>query len=201
MESAPWLNAGPPTKLTIMTMRRWRRRPGRIFSATQRRSPILEAAARRGALTNGWLIAGGRAPAKRRSAFRLARLLLAGDDAAKAKTLIAANAHPDLFVAERLYDEKTERLASEISVETIRRLTQFLTRTPSLGDWRVAIVDTADALNRNAANALLKALEEPPPRTTLFLLSVAPGRLLATIRSRCRKVSLPPWRRTGSPHS
>ncbi|MEK7266887.1 MAG: DNA polymerase III subunit delta', partial [Pseudomonadota bacterium] len=64
--------------------------------------------------------------------------------------------------------------------------------TASMGGWRVAIIDTADDLNRNSANALLKALEEPPPRTAIFVLSAAPGRLLATIRSRCRRIDLRP---------
>jgi len=156
-----------------------------------------------GALANGWLISGGEGIGKATLAFRLARMLLWPDrpstgsslevpTTARASTLVAAGAHPDLFIAERLYDEKKERYAAEISIDTIRNLSHFLSHTASMGGWRVAIVDTADNLNRNSANALLKVLEEPPPKTAIFVLSAAPGRLLATIRSRCRRVDLRP---------
>src|SRR3990167_650756 len=156
-----------------------------------------------GALANGWLIAGGEGAGKATLAFRLARALLWRERPAGAQTLdvpetervfslVASAGHPDLFVAERKYDEKKERHATEISIEVIRELTHFLNHTASMGGWRVAIIDTADDLNRNSANALLKALEEPPPRTAIFVLSAAPGRLLATIRSRCRRLDLRP---------
>ena len=156
-----------------------------------------------GALANGWLIAGGEGIGKATLAFRLARALLWSErpadcatldapEASRTYSLVASNGHPDLFVAERTYDEKKERHASEISIEVIRDLTHFLNHTASMGGWRVAIIDTADDLNRNSANALLKALEEPPARTAIFVLSAAPGRLLATIRSRCRRIDLRP---------
>lgn len=162
----------------------------------------LRAALNEGALSNGWLITGQKGAGKATLAYRLARAMLdpsALSDANSLQTpasarvfrLVAARAHPDLFVAERLYDEKTQRLATEISVETIRKLNAFLSRTAA-GAWRVAIVDSADDLNRNAANALLKSLEEPPPRTAILLTANAPGRLLATIRSRCRRIALRP---------
>jgi len=156
-----------------------------------------------GALANGWLITGGEGAGKATLAFRLARALLWNarpNDLAtlevpkskRAYSLVASGAHPDLFVAERQYDDKKDRHATEISVEVIRELTQFLNHTAAMGGWRVAIIDTADDLNRNSANALLKALEEPPPRTAIFVLSAVPGRLLATIRSRCRRIDLKP---------
>ena len=156
-----------------------------------------------GALANGWLIAGGEGVGKATLAFRLARALLWRErptdfssldvpETLRAHSLVASGGHPDLFVAERQYDEKKERYATEISIEVIRDLTHFLNHTASMGGWRVAIIDTADDLNRNSANALLKALEEPPPRTAIFVLSAAPGRLLATIRSRCRRIDLRP---------
>ena len=156
-----------------------------------------------GALVNGWLITGGEGNGKATLAFRLARALLWRErpvdnndlhvpEDSRAFALVASGGHPDLFVAARKYDEKKERYATEISVETIRDLTMFLNHTASMGGWRVAIVDTADDLNRNSANALLKALEEPPARTAIFLLSATPGRLLATIRSRCRRIDLRP---------
>ncbi len=163
----------------------------------------LRAAIGEGTLTHGWILAGPEGCGKATLAYRIARALLepsALSDAqsldmpetAKAFRHIAAEAHPDLFVAERLYDEKKGRRQSEITVETIRKLTNFLNRTASGGGARIAIVDTADDMNRNAANALLKALEEPPEGATLLLLSSAPGRLLPTIRSRCRRLDMSP---------
>lgn len=156
-----------------------------------------------GALSHGWLITGPAGAGKATFAYRLARGLLDPDalrnaqnfdmdEAAAVFRLVAAGAHPDLFVAEREWDDKKARYKTEITVETIRKLTMFLNRTASAGGWRVAIVDTADDMNKNAANALLKILEEPPEKAALLLLSAAPGRLLATIRSRCRRIALPP---------
>lgn len=141
-------------------------------------------------LLNGWLVTGGEGTGKATLAYLLARRLLGNSE--QSNNLVANASHPDLFVAERLYDEKKGVYASEIKIETIRKLNSFLNHTPSMGGWRIAIIDTADDLNRNAANALLKVLEEPPQKTTLFLLSASPGRLLPTIRSRCRKIDLRP---------
>ena len=79
-----------------------------------------------------------------------------------------------------------------LGVEEIRKLAGFFGMTSGAGGWRVAIVDTADEMNDNAANALLKLLEEPPGRAMLLLLSNTPGRLLPTIRSRCQRLVLRP---------
>lgn len=155
-----------------------------------------------GALANGWLIAGGEGAGKATLAYRIARRLLdrsrrsdaSGLDVAtnsEAFALVASGGHPDLFVAERRFDEKKDAYDANIAVETIRELTHFLQMTAAMGGWRVVIIDTADDLNRSSQNALLKSLEEPPPRTALLLLSAAPGRLPATIRSRCRRIDLP----------
>jgi DNA polymerase-3 subunit delta' len=163
----------------------------------------LRALVAAGGVSNGWLITGPEGAGKATLAYRLARAILEpgalapgeGLDMApeaRAFRLIAGRAHPDLFVADRPYDEKTERQLSEIPVETIRNLTGFLNRTAAGGGWRVAIIDPADALNRNAANALLKSLEEPPQRSALFLVCNQPSRLPATIRSRCRRIRLAP---------
>src|SRR5207302_4332417 len=79
---------------------------------------------------------------------------------------------------------------SEIVVDDVRGLGEFIHMTPAMGEWRVAIIDAADEMNRNAANAVLKILEEPPPKAVLLIVAHAPGRLLATIRSRCRRLAL-----------
>lgn len=100
--------------------------------------------------------------------------------------------HSDLRVLRCALNEKTGKLRTEITIDQIRGAVEFLHMTPGESFWRVLIVDSADELNSNAANALLKILEEPRPRTVIILISHAPGRLLPTIRSRCRKLSLEP---------
>jgi DNA polymerase-3 subunit delta' len=105
---------------------------------------------------------------------------------------VAMQSHADLRSVERSINEKTGKLRSEIVVSDVRDLSSFLRLTPAEGGWRIAIVDAADEMNRNAANALLKILEEPPDRAVLLVVSHAPGRLLPTIRSRCRKLPLQP---------
>ena len=104
----------------------------------------------------------------------------------------AAGAHPGLLVLKRGVNPKTGKLMTVLSVDEIRRLAGFFGMTSGAGGWRVAIVDTADDMNDNAANALLKMLEEPPGRAMLLLLSNTPGRLLPTIRSRCQRLDLRP---------
>lgn len=99
--------------------------------------------------------------------------------------LIAAGSHMDLRCLERTADT-TGKLRSGIRVDEVRALQPLFRSTPALGDWRVIIVDSIDDMNRAAANALLKNLEEPPPQTLFLCVSHAPGRLLPTIRSRCR---------------
>jgi len=90
----------------------------------------------------------------------------------------------------RPYDQRNKRFAASIPVDEVRRLRSFLAFTAAPGNWRVVIVDSADDLNISSANALLKSLEEPPTRTVFFLVSSEPGRLLPTIRSRCRVLEL-----------
>ncbi|MFN3868696.1 MAG: DNA polymerase III subunit delta', partial [Hyphomicrobiaceae bacterium] len=92
----------------------------------------------------------------------------------------------------RQYNMKEKKIPASISVDDVRRLRTFLGLRAAEGAWRVVIVDSADELNVNAANALLKSLEEPPPRTLFVLISAEPGRLLPTIRSRCRRLDLAP---------
>ena len=102
--------------------------------------------------------------------------------------LVREGSHPDMRWLRRLENEKTGNLARNISVDQVRALGEFLSLTPALSDWRVAVIDSIDDLEPSAANALLKILEEPPSNTVFLLVSHAPGRLLPTIRSRCRRL-------------
>ena len=101
--------------------------------------------------------------------------------------LMAAGSHPDFRWLERL-ERPTGGLARNINVDQVRSLGNLLAVTPSMSPWRAVVIDAADDLEASAANALLKMLEEPPANTLFFLVSHAPGRLLPTIRSRCRRL-------------
>src|SRR5262249_28594002 len=105
---------------------------------------------------------------------------------------VASGGHSDFRVLEREGNPKTEKLRTEIVIDQVRAPRGFLRLTPSESAWRIAIIDSADELNPNGANALLKLLEEPPARALLLLVAHAPGRLLPTIRSRCRRLALGP---------
>ncbi|GER08183.1 DNA polymerase III subunit delta' [Iodidimonas muriae] len=110
---------------------------------------------------------------------------------------IAKGGHGNLMCIERGWDERKKQWRGDILVDDVRKVQALFGRTASEDGWRVCIVDSADELNRNAANALLKILEEPPEKGLLLLVAHAPGRLLPTIRSRCRKVALQPLPDTG----
>jgi DNA polymerase-3 subunit delta' len=103
---------------------------------------------------------------------------------------IIAHAHPDLIVLERVGEDGKPRKV--IPVDEARQLSEFFSKSPASAPHRVAIVDAADDLNPNAANAILKTLEEPPPHGVLLMVSHSPGRLLPTIRSRCRRLAFAP---------
>jgi DNA polymerase-3 subunit delta' len=105
---------------------------------------------------------------------------------------VRAGAHPGLLVVKRGLSEKTGKLMTELGVDEVRKLAPFFGMTASGGGWRVALIDTADEMNDNAANALLKILEEPPQRAMLLLIAHAPAQLVPTIRSRCQLLRLSP---------
>lgn len=160
-----------------------------------------------GRLSHAWLFTGPRGIGKATLAYRFARFLFAegaasgGLFAAPASSLaiapshqafrqVASRGHPDLLVVERGFDPKRKRQRREIVAEDARGVADFLHLTSAQDGWRVVIVDGADMMNAHAANGLLKILEEPPKRTVLLLASDNPGRLLPTIRSRCRSLPL-----------
>ena len=166
-----------------------------LLLAEQTETEVTRALAS-GSLRAGWLLCGPGGIGKRTLAERLAAVHLSGGDALDAAdpsvaAQVAASGHPDLFVLERTANEKTGKTRGEIVVDQLREATARLFRTSTTGR-RAVIVDPADALNRAAANALLKSLEEPPDGTLFMLLSRAPGRLLPTITSRCRRIVLRP---------
>jgi DNA polymerase-3 subunit delta' len=103
---------------------------------------------------------------------------------------VAAQGHPDLSVLERQINEKTGKLFQDIRVLDTRDTVRFFGATAGEGGWRIAIVDSVEEMNRSSANALLKVLEEPPRRALLLLVSHAQGRVLPTLRSRCRLLAL-----------
>jgi len=150
-------------------------------------------------LHHAWLLAGPKGVGKAAFARVAARRVLADaagpmvdmpgietpDDHPMVK-LVEAGSHPDMRWLQRLTNEKTGNLARNISVDQVRDLGEFMGMTAALSPWRVVVIDSVDDLEPSAANALLKMLEEPPANTLYFLVSHAPGRLLPTIRSRCR---------------
>ncbi|QLF70476.1 DNA polymerase III subunit delta' [Peteryoungia desertarenae] len=103
---------------------------------------------------------------------------------------IASGASHNLLHLSRPVDEKSGRIKQAITVDEVRRAGHFFSQTSGTGNWRIVIIDPADDLNRNAANAILKILEEPPKRAMFLVLSHAPGKLLPTIRSRCLPLRL-----------
>lgn len=150
-------------------------------------------------LHHAWLISGPRGTGKATLAYRIARSMLAGEwgvgGAHPVFRRIAAHSHTDLLVLEAPEDAEKDESKREIPIELARGVGGFLALTPAEGDWRIVIIDSVDELNTNAANAILKLLEEPPPRSLLLLTSHNPGRLLPTIRSRCRNLKLGPLSR------
>jgi DNA polymerase-3 subunit delta' len=178
-----------------------------LFGHAEAEQTLL-GAYRSGRIPHGWLIGGERGIGKATLAYRMARFVLAYPDPSAAAVQnatslavppdhpaarrIAGEAHGGLLVLRRTVNEKTGKLFTEIRVDDVRRSVTFFGNTAGEGGWRVAIVDPVDELNAAGENALLKVLEEPPPRSLLLLVSHAPGRVLPTIRSRCRMLLLRP---------
>ena len=158
-----------------------------------------------GRLHHAWLIAGPEGIGKALFADKAAlRVLAQGQGPAvdapgldvpddhPAARLVAAGAHPDLMRLERLTRESGTELARSITIDQVRSLQRLFATTASMSPWRTVVIDAVDDLERNAANALLKNLEEPPANAVFLLVSHSPERLLPTIRSRCRLLRLAP---------
>jgi len=161
-------------------------------------------------LHHAWLLRGPEGIGKATLAYRIARALIAEPAEAglfgapeppetldappdcPVRARILAGAEPQLRVLRRGVNDKTGNLRTEILVDDMRAVKRFLEQSMPDGGWRAVIVDAADEMNRSSANALLKFLEEPPARTLLLLVAHRPGGLLATIRSRCRRLDLVP---------
>lgn len=177
-----------------------------LFGHAQTERILLEAY-RSGRIPHAWLIGGPRGIGKATLAYRMARFVLAHPDpnskeVQSARSLavdpehpvtrrVAAQAQGDLLVLERTLNERG-KLRQDIAVDDVRRTVSFFGSTAGEGGWRIAIVDAVDELNDAGANALLKIVEEPPPRALLLLISHARGLVMPTIRSRCRVLDLRP---------
>jgi DNA polymerase-3 subunit delta' len=178
------------------------------FSGAAEAERALLEAYQRNRLAQAWIIGGPEGVGKATLAWRMARFLLAHPDAAapevqSAQTLdvpkdapaarqIVSMALADIFLLRRAWNEKTKKHFTEIRIEDVRRIISAFHQGSGSGGWRVCIVDCADDLNRASANALLKLIEEPPERALFLLVAHQPGRMLPTIRSRCRKLMLAP---------
>lgn len=157
-------------------------------------------------LPHAWLIGGPEGIGKATLAYRFARFVLANPrpealpahvaDLAVAPDhpvfrRVLSGAHPDLLALRRIAEAGKDKVPQDIPVKLVREIVRFFGSTAGDGGWRICLVDSADELNRHGANALLKLLEEPPERSLFLIVSHMPGRLLPTIRSRCRMLTLP----------
>ena len=154
-------------------------------------------------LHHAWLLLGKQGIGKATLAYRFAKYVLSSHKEKSAGStglqidptnhhaqLVTSNSHPNLLVLRRAWNAKTKKFKPRISVDDVRELQRFLGNTAGMGKWRIVIIDRADDLNMNAANALLKMLEEPPDFCLFLLISSEPGKLPTTIRSRCQKMRL-----------
>ena len=153
-------------------------------------------------LHHAWLLSGPTGIGKATLAYRMIRRVLGGlpqtdgtldiPETDPVAQRVQSLGHGDFMLIRRPYDQKTKKLRAEIPITEARRIGDFFSRKAAEGGWRVCLIDSIDEMNRNATNAVLKTLEEPPEKALLILLSNAPGRLLPTIRSRCLSLPLRP---------
>lgn len=180
-----------------------------LYGQAEAEATILRAHAR-DRLHHAWLITGPRGVGKATLAWRIARFLLAAPEprssADRSPTprgleipedhpvaaRVAALSEPRLFLMRPTRNPETGTERRDITVDVARGLRDFLHLSASDGGRRVVIIDAADQLNAQAANAILKQIEEPPPRTVFLLVAHAPSQILPTIRSRCRRLDCGP---------
>jgi DNA polymerase-3 subunit delta' len=183
------------------------RHASRLIGHGGAEAEMLEAY-REGRLAPAWLICGLEGVGKATLAWRFARFVLANPDPAEpslrqardlwtppndpAVRQLLALSHPDFALLRRAWNADSEKFRQDIRVEDIRAGLHRFHLSAAFGGWRVAILDSADDMNRAGANALLKMIEEPPPRSLFLIVSHRPGLLPATIRSRCRRLRLDP---------
>lgn len=195
------------TELDRFGTARHPRETQRLFGHEREEAQFL-AAYRSGRMPHAWLLAGPEGIGKASFAYRAARFLLAHPNAAAANVQqstsldtdpdaphsrrVSAQSHGDLQVLRREVEVGKKTIPTEIKVDQVRKIIQFFSSTSGEGGWRIALIDTMDDLNRSGANALLKLIEEPPPRSLFLMVTSAPGRLLPTIRSRCRVLNFRP---------
>ncbi|MGO9672662.1 MAG: DNA polymerase III subunit delta' [Methylocella sp.] len=176
------------------------REAGSLFGHAEAENELLQAYAS-GQLPQAFLIGGPAGVGKATLAWRFARFLLANPDPAGALSLdvpadhpvarqVSALSHPDLFLLRREWNEKGKKHFTDIRVDEVRATRERFHQAAGRGGYRICILDSADDLNANSANALLKLIEEPPPRSVFLIVAQRPGRVLATLRSRCRKIGL-----------
>lgn len=172
-----------------------------VLAGHEAQASQLASAYRSGKLHHGLILSGPRGVGKATFAFHLAHHMLKHPDRTRAPErlavpdpasslfrMIAGGSHPGVLYLTRPVNEKTKAFRGAVTVEEIRRVNRFLSMTAHDGGYRIVIIDPADDMNTNAANALLKSLEEPPGHTVFMLISHAAGGLLPTIRSRCQTV-------------
>ena len=180
------------------------REHGILVGHTEAETSVLRAW-QAGRLPHAFLIGGSEGVGKATLAYRIARFVLAHPAADKqpCKDLsiaedhpvsrqVAALSHPDLLVLRRVLNDDTKKLRTEIRVDDVRRIVSFFGSTAAFGGYRVCVVDSVEEMNASGMNALLKLVEEPPAKSIFLLISHSPGRVMATIRSRCQRMRLNP---------
>jgi len=176
-----------------------------FFGHAEAEQTLLESF-RSGTLPSAIILGGPAGIGKATLAWRLARFLAAYPDprlpqVQRAESLfvspdhavshqIEALSHPDLMILRRSWNEKTKKFFTEIRAEEVRAAIHLFQQAAGAGGYRICIIDSAEDLNRSSANALLKTLEEPPPKSLFLIVSHKPDSLLPTIRSRCQKLML-----------
>jgi DNA polymerase-3 subunit delta' len=183
-------------------------RETRLLLGQQEAEKSFLDAYRGGRMPHAWLFGGEQGIGKATLAYRAARFVLVHPDPQAAAVQAAADlsvdpdhpaarrveamSHRDLVVLRREFDPEKKRVPAEISVDKVRAALHVFSGTSAEGGWRIAILDSAEDLNRNSANALLKIVEEPPARSLFLIVAHRPGAVMPTIRSRVRRLSLAP---------